>query len=74
MYPYRTNSNSFGIPDGYVPSYTVFDAGIAYQAENWGVQLKLNNLFDKVYYEKAMFLGGMPGKERNAQLRFNYRF
>lgn len=69
-----TNSNSFGIPDGYVPSYTVFDAGIAYQAENWGVQLKLNNLSDKVYYEKAMFLGGMPGKERNAQLRFNYRF
>lgn len=69
-----TNSKYFGIPDGYVPSYTVFDAGIAYQAENWGVQLKLNNLFDKVYYEKAMFLGGMPGKERNAQLRFNYRF
>jgi outer membrane receptor protein involved in Fe transport len=67
-----TNTSSFGIPEGYVPSYTVFDTAISYQSENWGVQLNVNNLFDEVYYNKAMFLGGMPGEERNAKLTFNY--
>jgi len=67
-----TNTSSFGIPEGYVPSYTVFDTAISYQADNWKVQLNVNNLFDEVYYNKAMFLGGMPGEERNAKLTFNY--
>ncbi|WP_281212242.1 TonB-dependent receptor [Shewanella insulae] len=68
-----THSSSFGIPDGYVPSYTVMDAAISYQADNWRVQLNLNNLLDEAYYEKAMFLGGMPGAERNAKLSLSYR-
>ena len=67
-----TNSTSFGIPDGYVPSYTVYDAVLAYQADQWQVQLNLNNVFNKKYYSKAMFLGGMPGEERNAELTFSY--
>lgn len=68
-----TNSSSFGIPDGYVQSYTVIDSAISYQAERWKLQLNINNLFDEVYYNKAMFLGGMPGEERNAKLTFSYQ-
>ncbi|WP_440054522.1 TonB-dependent receptor [Pseudoalteromonas sp. T1lg65] len=69
-----TQSTSFGIPDGFVPSYTVFDAAVAYNSKHWGMQLKVNNLFNKTYYSKAMFLGGMPGEERNVMLRVNYNF
>jgi outer membrane receptor protein involved in Fe transport len=68
-----TNTSSFGIPEGYVPSYTVFDTAISYQAENWKLQLNMNNLFDETYYNKAMFLGGMPSEERNAKLSFSYQ-
>ncbi|MCL1131335.1 TonB-dependent receptor [Shewanella sairae] len=68
-----TNSSSFGIPDGYVPSYTVLDTAISYDVDNWKLQLNVNNLFDEEYYSKAMFLGGMPGEERNAKLTLTYR-
>ena len=44
-----------------------------HQAESWKLQLNINNLFDEVYYNKAMFLGGMPGEERNAKLTFSYQ-
>ena len=68
-----TNSSSFGIPDGYVPSYTVLDSAISYDVEHWKLQLNVNNLFNQEYYSKAMFLGGMPGEERNAKLSLTYR-
>lgn len=67
-----TNSSSFGIDNGYVPAYTVYDAAVSYKADNWQMQLNINNLFNKKYYSKAMFLGGMPGEERNAKLSFSY--
>ncbi|OHU91834.1 MULTISPECIES: TonB-dependent receptor [Pseudoalteromonas] len=66
-----THSTSFGIPDGYVPSYTVFDSALSYVTDSWTLQLNLNNLFNKKYYSKAMFLGGMPGEERNVKLSFS---
>lgn len=69
-----THSSSFGIPDGYVPSYSIFDAGISYSHKNWTLQANLYNLFNKVYYNKAMFLGGMPGTERNIKVKLNYTF
>ncbi|ABV88247.1 TonB-dependent receptor [Shewanella pealeana] len=68
-----TNSTSFGIPDGYVPSYTVLDSAISYDVDSWKLQLNVNNLFNEEYYSKAMFLGGMPGEERNAKLTLTYR-
>ncbi len=68
-----TNSSSFGIPDGYVPSYTVMDTAVSYQADSWKLQLNINNLLNESYYNKAMFLGGMPGEERNAKLTFSYQ-
>ncbi len=67
-----TNSSSFSIPDGYVPSYTIYDTAVSYTTDKWHMQLNLNNLFNKKYYSKAMFLGGMPGEERNAKLSFSY--
>jgi len=67
-----TNSSSFGIDNGYVPAYTMYDAAVSYKADNWQMQLNINNLFNKKYYSKAMFLGGMPGEERNAKLSFSY--
>ncbi|TMN94436.1 TonB-dependent receptor [Pseudoalteromonas sp. S558] len=67
-----TNSTSFGIPDGYVPGYILYDTAVSYTTDKWHIQLNLNNLFNKKYYSKAMFLGGMPGEERNAKLSFSY--
>lgn len=67
-----TNSSSFGIDNGYVTAYTVYDTAVSYKADNWQMQLNINNLFNKNYYSKAMFLGGMPGEERNAKLSFSY--
>lgn len=68
-----THSSSFGIPDGYVPSYTVIDSAISYDVESYKIQLNINNLFNETYYDKAMFLGGLPGEERNAKLTLTYR-
>lgn len=67
-----THSTSFGIPDGYVPSYTVFDSALSYKSDDWTLQLNVNNLFNKAFYSKAMFLGGMPGDERNVKLSFSF--
>lgn len=69
-----THSSSFGIPDGYVPSYTVMDSAISYAADSWKIQFNINNLLNKDYYSKAMFLGGMPGEERNVKLQYSYSF
>ena len=66
------NSTSFGLPDAIIDSYTVWDAGISYQQDKWDVRLNINNLFDKTYYSKAMFLGGLPGDPRNLTLTVRY--
>ena len=66
-------SSSFGVPDGYVPSYTVVNSAVSYQWNELSIQLNINNLFNKNYYEKALFLGGLPGEERNAKLTLTYQ-
>lgn len=33
-----------------VPAYTVFDAEAGYEAQHWGAQLSVLNMFDKEYY------------------------
>ena len=65
-------SSSFGVPDGYVPSYTTVNSAIGYQWNDLKIQLNINNLFNRDYYEKALFLGGLPGEERNAKLTLTY--
>ncbi|MGA4607758.1 TonB-dependent receptor [Pseudoalteromonas maricaloris] len=68
------NSVSFGLPTATIDGYTRWDAAIKFDAEQFDIQLNLENLTDERYYSKALFLGGMPGNERNAKLSFNYRF
>jgi outer membrane receptor protein involved in Fe transport len=68
------NSVSFGLPVSKVASYTVWDGAIRYQQDDWELQLNVNNIFDDTYYSKAMFLGGLPGEERNAKLTLDYKF
>ncbi|MGB0894836.1 MAG: TonB-dependent receptor [Parashewanella sp.] len=66
-------SNSFGVPNGYVPAYTVVDTSASYSVNNWNIKLNLNNLFNKYYYKKALHLGGLPGEERNIKLTVSYK-
>ncbi|SFC32812.1 TonB-dependent receptor [Pseudoalteromonas denitrificans] len=68
------NSNAFGLPDSTIDSYTVLDAAISYDVENWNIQLNLRNLTDETYYAKALFIGGLPGDSRNAKLTARYTF
>ncbi|WP_133407284.1 TonB-dependent receptor [Parashewanella tropica] len=68
-----TGSKWFGVPNGYVPAYTVVDTAASYQVQNWTFKLNLNNLFNKYYYKKALFQGGLPGEERNVKLTVSYK-
>lgn len=68
------NSNAFGLPDSTIDAYTVLDAAVSYDVENWNVQLNLRNLTDETYYVKALFIGGLPGDSRNAKLTVRYTF
>lgn len=64
----------FGLPDAKVGSYTVWDSSLAYEYDGMRIQMNINNIFDKRYYSKAMFLGGLPGNERNIKLTASYQF
>lgn len=68
------SSSAFGIAYAFVDSYTVWDAAVAYQSKQWDIQLNLRNLANDDYYSSAMFLGGLPGEERNAELTVAYKF
>ncbi len=68
------DSSSFGIDRAYVNSYSKWDAAVSYEGDNWKAQLNVRNLTDKDYYSNALFLGGLPGAERNAELTLNYFF
>ncbi|GAA3646256.1 TonB-dependent receptor [Flavivirga jejuensis] len=68
------NSTGFGLPDAYLDSYVVWDTGLSFDLEKWNVRLNVANLFDERYYSKAMFLGGLPGESRNAELTLRYTF
>lgn len=68
------NSVTFGIPEAFVPSYTRWDAALRYHQGNVKVQLNLENMFNKYYYSKALFLGGLPGNERNVKVTMAYQF
>ena len=68
------NSVSFGLPVSVIGSYSIWNAAVGYETEQWQLKLNLNNLFDKTYYSKAMFLGGLPGEGRNVKLTFDYKF
>ena len=68
------SASAFGIDYAFVDSYTVWDAAISYISNDWDIQLNIKNLDNTDYYSNAMYLGGLPGEERNAKLSVAYRF
>ncbi|EIB7121114.1 TonB-dependent siderophore receptor [Acinetobacter baumannii] len=61
--------------DVHIPGYTVFDTEAGYNAEHWGAQLAIRNLFDKDYYAGALNENlvtlGNP-RQINFTVKFNY--
>lgn len=58
-----------------LPSYTLFDTEAGYDAEHWGTQLAIRNMFDKDYYAGArnenLVTLGNP-RQINFTVKFNY--
>jgi iron complex outermembrane receptor protein len=58
-----------------LPGYFRADAGLYYVRDRYEVTLRVNNLFDEVYYESAFNLVLItPGNPREATLSFRVRF
>jgi len=61
--------------DIHIPGYTVFNTEAGYDAEHWGAQLAIRNLFDKDYYAGALNENlvtlGNP-RQINFTVKFNY--
>lgn len=57
-----------------VPSYVRWDANLWYRAAKWRVALKLENVFDKIYYISSNNLVLSPGAPRNLSVTASYRF
>lgn len=55
-----------------LPSYTVFNASIFYDTDSYRLDLKLNNLGDKTYYNGWSTIN--PQSPRNAVASFSYKF
>lgn len=68
------NSTAFGLPTSTIDAYTVLDAGVSYNIDKWNIQLNLRNLTDETYYNKPLYIGGLPGDSRNAKLTVKYNF
>jgi iron complex outermembrane receptor protein len=54
-----------------LPAYTVMDLAVYYLFDRYSVNLKVGNVFDKVYYESTGFTGQvqiLPGAPRNVAL------
>lgn len=58
-----------------LPAYTRADAGVYYVGDKYELTLRVNNLFDEVYYESAFNLVLItPGAPREATLSLRFRF
>lgn len=55
-----------------LPSYTIANSSIFYQAEKYRVSLKVNNLFDKEYYKGWTTIN--PQSPRAVLANFTYKF
>jgi catecholate siderophore receptor len=58
-----------------VPSYWTFDAMAKYDiSEKLSLQLNVNNVFDKYYYDQLHFFHVVPGPGRTALLSLNFNY
>jgi iron complex outermembrane recepter protein len=57
-----------------VPSYTVYNAVVAYKQPKWEATIVLDNLTNKTYYTSPTFAGALPGSPRSlfASLKFDF--
>ncbi len=55
-----------------LPSYTIFNAAVYYQANKYRIGLKLNNAFDKEYYKGWTTIN--PQQPRAILANFSYKF
>jgi len=58
----------------YLPSYTVYNAMLGYETRQYKVQLNLNNLFNKTYYDGAYPGHAQFGTPREAQLTVGFKY
>lgn len=69
------SSKSFKGLDVRTPSYTLYDAEAGYDAQRWGAQLSLRNMFDKDYYAGLLNVNmvtlGNP-RQINFTVKFKY--
>jgi catecholate siderophore receptor len=58
------------------PAYVRWDAMVAYEINQWKVQLNIKNLLDQIYYDSVYDNGGftVPGVRRSATVTAEYRF
>lgn len=69
-YPYPGND-----PLIRLKGYFLVDAGLSYEIGGWGIQLNVNNLFDKRYYPDACCITRVtPGQPRNWRLTLSRSF
>ena len=68
----RAAINYVATGDFMLPSYTIANASIFYQAEKYSVRLKINNLFDKEYYKGWTTIN--PQSPRAVLANFTYNF
>ena len=68
------NANVFGKLD----PFTVINAGISHQLNNWNIQIRINNLADEKYAEfitnNGFGAAYQPSPERNYMFTANYQF
>ena len=59
-----------------LPSYTRWDAMVAYERKQWALRLNIRNVFDKIYYDSFYENGGfaIPGTRRAAILTGEIKF
>lgn len=56
-----------------IPSYNVFNVMARYNHDRYGVQLNINNITNKLYYESAVnTFQFIPGKGRNINITLTY--
>ena len=56
-----------------IPSYNVFNFMARYSYDRYGIQLNLNNIADKLYYESAVSsFQFIPAKGRNVTVTLTY--
>lgn len=65
----------YGNRDFKLPSFTVVDAAVGYETDNFSIDLSVKNVFDERYFEPSYFFFHVPiGRSREFLLTSSYKF